>query len=223
MTAYDAPAYNNLPLFEHVQPTDPAALAKLSALGELLEKYDLGKAVGFALLHRHFDVTEGHVVIWKITDNRLIASIEKLDPEIHAPISWRVGEGGVLSPLEYLDTTSVLAGIAEQVLELGKGDAIIALGKATRFIGASEHFALSLLPTVIAHFATVTLGSDALERVAHESSDFRDLRSELTFPESAPDTAIPSLWVYRPKNGFIVLAGCSSSGCYSPPPKNNGP
>jgi hypothetical protein len=173
--------YNNLPQCTETQPSLPLeAASALTSLLSVLRHYELENDVGFAVLHRNFELAAHEVVSWSATDNGMISKIEQLSSVQHMPILWQVLENGRLVSLEFVDLTTLTKDESQRLLHWVRGEKLHAIAKALRFVGAHRTFAISFLPSIMRDRLAQKGG--AMERgFLNEETDHKSRSSTLTF------------------------------------------
>ncbi|WP_157489070.1 hypothetical protein [Pseudofrankia sp. DC12] len=110
---------------------------KLCPLGDIFVRHELFGVLGANLLHKHFNIDDGEVLVRRVSDNSAVTRPERYRPDL-APYLWRpvaIGEGSWnFYPLEFLpaeqwsddfsidESGEFLFEFAEQSARLGVGD-----------------------------------------------------------------------------------------------------
>jgi hypothetical protein len=213
MISADVDAYNSISRFEDMSPLAPSAVIRMAGLRGVFETHGLAPDVGISLLHRHFRLGIGNVLGWKVQSQRLISSIHAVQLETHIPLVWRVFDGNVLAPLEFVDPETLGQAVKNRIELINNSRGLCALARQMSKISANGTFAISLMPMLITHIASETrIARDSVK--VQERSDFEKMSSTVTLCDGLSQEGVDTLWILQENRGFVVAGQCQPiNGC----------
>jgi hypothetical protein len=162
-------------------PNDPALFA---ALGKTFRKYDVHKRFGLHLLHRHFDLPEGCIMLKSNVDTDIsLTTITHLDLIEQSPIRgvlYFLNDAGSFQAYEFehgdaLDISSTFLEELSEILHKFKMEKVIALDTG------AVHASRDNFPNfeyVVGDTATVTVRVDKKVESHHRQTGFTFLENE---------------------------------------------
>ena len=88
---------NDLPSFEEVKPLSEVDIECFNEIRDILKKYGALNRFGITLLHKHFDLEEGEMLVEELNDKNRGMYISPRRPEQEnltvLQTAWRLGDG----------------------------------------------------------------------------------------------------------------------------------
>ncbi len=124
LTTYNGTVFNSLNPFQLAKQQLTKNRDLLPQIGAVICKHGLQDVIGVTLLHKHFNIFPGEVLIEKVNDNTIQVSPNRVDHETAlVPYIWAFSENDLTGerrwfPLEFTYKTNITAaGMADRICQ----------------------------------------------------------------------------------------------------------
>jgi len=198
--AYHTAVYNNLNHFDEAKMLLPSLEAGVAVLGTIVEKHGLSKLVGAALLHKHFDLNSGEVLVERADGTMSEMAPREQSTTALLPYMWKYSSEGWY-PLEFAEPNAM---DAEKLQNLCSNVAFLAeIGEAIVRFQLEDKIGI----TIIHREHVSAIDGSTMELTDLESRKLTVLPASAVLP-SEDHYSVKTVWKFGNDQGEDVCHHC---------------